>query len=396
MPSLYQIVAGADPRPGRVQKIKEISNNPAFLSFSSDKDFFKQPKISDICIIGTQDAHHLEPASRALDLGYDLLLEKPISTNLRGIKELLDKSNALGRKIMVCHVLRYAPFYQEIKRIVDSGIIGEIVTIDAREGVDAWHQAHSYVRGSWANTKEATPMLIAKSCHDMDILSWLANRPCEKVASFGSLSHFRESNAPKGAPNRCLEGCPVGDTCEYNSELYLGKHRSWLFVKDGGAESSDEDVQDWLMHSDYGKCVYRCNNDAVDHQVVAMSFKDGLTATFTMTAFDHGRNITLCGTKGILRGGEFTKKQFGSDIIINTHHTQKSFTINVEKKEGGYDSHMGADSGLVEAMHTEFLKPAEEMLTGIHASIESHKIGFAAEEARNTQRVISLDDFFIG
>ena len=374
-----------------MEELRKISGNPDFLGFSSDKELFKQPKLADVCIIGTQDAYHLEPAEQALDIGYDILLEKPISTDLHRIRRLLDKSERLGRKIMVCHVLRYSPFYVELKKIVDSGVLGEIVSIDAREGVDPWHQAHSYVRGSWANTAESTPMLIAKSCHDTDILSWLANRPCISAASFGGLHHFRKENAPEGAPEFCLEGCPVADTCHYNAAHYFGKHRFWTFVKDGGPKSSDEDIRQWLSQSNYGRCVYRCDNDAVDHQVLALEFAQGLTATFTMTAFDIGRQITINGTKGVLRGGAFEKDECGADLIVKLHHTGERFERKITYQSGGYESHMGADSGLVEALDGEFKKDPLEMRTGIHASIEAHTIGFAAEQARLSGQVVRLD-----
>ncbi len=390
-PERYRVVAGADPRSTRVEKLREISGNPHFRGFESDEEFFAQPKMADVCIIGTQDAYHLTPASRALDLGYDILLEKPVSTDLPGIRALLEKSERLGRKILVCHVLRYSPFFVEVKKIVASGQLGEIMTIDAREGVEPWHQAHSYVRGSWAKTAEATPMLIAKCCHDTDILSWLADRPCERVSSFGRLTHFTKASAPVGAPEYCLEGCPVEETCAYNARHYMDRHRSWLFVKDGGAESPDHEVKQWLNETNYGRCVYRCENDAVDHQVIALEFDGGLTATFTMTAFDTGRNIVINGTKGVLRGGEATKEQSGSDMVVTMHHTGERFAHQITYQAGGYDSHMGADTGLVEAMDQEFRKPAREMRSGIHSSIEAHTIGFAAEKSRLSGEVIRLN-----
>ena len=391
-PNRYRVVAGADPNSFRVNELRKASNNPEFRSFSSDRELFAAGQLAGVAVIGTQDAYHVEPAIRAMEIGYNVLLEKPIAPDPREILHLLAVSEKLGRKVMVCHVLRYSPFYEKVKEIVDSGILGEIQTLDAREGVGPWHQAHSYVRGHWAVTGKATPMLIAKSCHDMDLINWLMGQPCEQVTSFGSLNHFTASHAPAGAPERCTDGCPVADTCHYNALHYAAHQRGWLYPMDGRETATTEQIRDWLTKSPWGRCVYHCDNDAVDHQVVAMRFANGATGTFTMTAFDHGRDLVLCGTKATLRGGHAVKNQSGHDIIVQMH-SGDTVRYGVHIQEGGYAGHGGADGGLVNALDREMAKPAREIRSGLHASVESHLMGYAAEESRRTGRTIDFSAF---
>ena len=395
-PHRYRVVGAADPNPIRVEKVRELSRNPDFRSFASDKELLAAGKLADVCIIGTQDAYHVEPALRAMEVGYDLLLEKPIAVNSREVMGLLTQAERLGRKVMVCHVLRYSPFYVKVKEIIDSGVLGDILTIDAREGVGAWHQCHSFVRGHWAVTGKATPMIVAKSCHDMDMLSWLASRRCERVSSFGALSHFNEANAPAGAPAYCTDGCPAGDSCPYNAMLYTNQHRRWLqWVMDGYATATDAEIVKWLTVSPFGRCVYHCDNDAVDHQVVAMEFEGHLTATFTMTGFDDGRDLIICGTKGRLRGGESMKAQAGNDIVVKTV-AGDSVAYQVSTNVGGYDGHGGGDPGLVNALAGEFAKLAHEMRSGLYASLESHIIGFGAEDSRLSGKTVDLAAYRAG
>ncbi len=392
-PHRYKIVGGADPNRLRVEELRKLSRNPGFRAFSSDKELFAAGKIADICIIGTQDSYHVEPALAAMKAGYDIVLEKPIARNPSEILLLLDRAEKLGRKVLVCHVLRYSPFYEKVKEIVASGVLGEIVTLDAREGVGAWHQAHSYVRGHWAVKSKATPMIVAKSCHDMDIISWMMGHPCRQISSYGYLSHFKSENAPQGAPFRCTDGCPFAPSCRYNALLYLDLHRAWLsYVMDGTGTVSNDEIRDWLSVSPWGRCVYHCDNDVVDHQVVMMDFDGGATATFTMTAFDEGREIAICGTKARLKGGESVRNMGGHDIVVEEHSGGKT-CHDILIRSGGYGGHGGADSGLVQHLDLEFSKPAQEMRSGLHASVESHMMGFAAEESRISGRPVNLEEY---
>ena len=396
-PHRYQVVAAADPNPVRVEKARRLAQNPDFKGFASDADLLAQPKLADIMIIGTQDNYHVQPCLGALERGYDVLLEKPVATNLADVLKLEQEVTRSGRKVMVCHVLRFTAFYRKVKELLDSGLIGELVALDAHEGVGAFHQTHSYVRGHWSVTEKASPMIIAKCCHDMDILSWLVGRPCRKVASFGELRHFTKANAPAGATARCSDGCPHLERCPYNAYQYYTHHRnSWLsYIHDKADTVTFADFEEWLRTSPWGRCVYHCDNTAVDRQTVMLGFDGGVSATFTMTAFDHGRGLVLRGTKGRLVGGDTARSLSGHDITVDDFATGNRTHYDVNMASGGYEGHGGGDAGLMNALYGEMTKenPAD-LLTSIHQSTASHVLGFAAEEARLTGSVVDLDAFY--
>ena len=190
-----------------------------------------------------------------------------------------------GKVLSVCHVLRYTPFFSKIKELLDKGCIGRLISIQHNENVGYWHYAHSFVRGNWRNSEDSSPMILAKSCHDMDIMLWLAGADCRSISSYGSLTHFKSENAPEGAPYRCMDGCPVQNECPYYApRLYLTENTSWptsVISADTGIEARTKA----LREGPYGRCVYRCDNNVVDHQVVAIEFKNDVTAVFTMSAF---------------------------------------------------------------------------------------------------------------
>ena len=392
-PELYEIVAAADHNPARREKARQLSRNPAFREFQDDVAILAEPKLADLMIIATQDAFHFAHASAALRKGYDLLLEKPIATNLRDVLALEKLARDLGRRVLVCHVLRYTPFYRKVKKIIASGVLGEVVAFEATEGVEPWHQGHSFVRGHWGVTEKATPMIIAKSCHDMDILSWIVDSPCVALGSFGGIKHFNATQAPAGAPARCTDGCPVGDTCLYNAQRYLTDRKNWLeIIFDRAKTATDAEIVEWLRTSPWGRCVYRCDNTAVDHQTVNMNFASGVTGSFTMTAFSAGRDLAIFGTKGRLLSGERVKQTAGCDIVVEVFATGKQERIVIEHELDGW--HGGGDAGLIRTLHAEMSKPsAAEMESSLERSVESHLMGFAAEEARRAGRTIDLAEF---
>jgi len=320
--------------------------------------------------------------------GYDVLLEKPIAPTFEEVEGLRALAAELGRKVIVCHVLRYTPFYQTVKRLLGEGMVGEIVTVNANEGVVPFHQAHSFVRGKWAQAENSSPMILAKCCHDMDILRWLVDRPCERVASFGSLHHFKPSKAPDGAADRCFS-CPVTD-CLYDARKYLDEHRHYLgLVWEDYAEADADAITAWLRGGPWERCVYACDNDVVDHQVLALEFAGGVTATFTMTAFDTGRHIEIFGTTGQLRAGYFFGKQAGADILFTDHATGTTERIELDAEAAG--GHGGGDQGLVDALYEEIQKPADAMTTSIEVSVDSHRMAFAAERSRVEGSVIWME-----
>lgn len=395
LPEQYENVAVADPVTARREAMFDISGNPDLALFQDDADILAASKMADIMIIGTQDEYHFEPCLRAMEAGYDILLEKPIADNMTEVQALSDAAKRLGRRVLVCHVLRYTPFYKKVKAIIESGVLGDVVSVSAREGVGAWHQAHSYVRGHWAVTEKCTPMIIGKSCHDLDILYWLIGQPCKSVSSYGSLSHFNAKNKPAGSPQRCTDGCPMGMDCMYHAMHYTERNRRLLpLVMDGGATASADEVEAWLKHSPWGRCVYSCDNTAVDHQVVNMEFEGDVTATFTMTAFDEGRSIEIFGTKGRLFGGAAYKETCGDDIVVVDHATDEQVRHTIEFDDHGYSGHGGGDAGLMQALHEEMkCAEPEQMLSSIHTSVMSHAMGFATEQARLTGTTVQLKDF---
>ncbi len=395
MPDKYENVAVADPVHARREAVRNLSGNLDLLLYHDDEEILSQPKLADIMIIGTQDNYHYEHCFRAMGAGYDILLEKPIASTMVEVQSLADTAKRLGRRVLVCHVLRYTPFYKKVKEIIESGALGEIVSVSAREGVGAWHQAHSYVRGHWAVTEKCSPMIIAKSCHDLDLLYWLIGRSCKSVSSYGGLNHFTESNKPDGSPLRCTDGCPLGLDCMYNALHYTDRNRELLHLAmDGGATASADEINAWLKHSPWGRCVYSCDNTAVDHQVVAMKFDGNVTATFTMTAFDEGRSIEIFGTKARLFGGVVYKEICDDDIVVVDHASEKQIRHQIKFDNQGYVGHGGGDAGLMQALHEEMkCSDPEQMRSSIHASVMSHAMGFAAEKARLTGTVVDLEDF---
>jgi predicted dehydrogenase len=394
-PHRYRVVAGADPDPARVAMLRDLSGNPDFRGFADAEACFAAGRLGDVAIIGTQDDYHVEPALRAMNLGYDLLLEKPIARRPGEIMEVARTARRLGRRALVCHVMRYTALWSRAREIVASGQIGEVVSLDHREGVDAWHQAHSFVRGAWARGADSNPMILAKCCHDTDMIQWIVGRPCERVSSFGALSYFRAEHAPAEAPARCTDGCPRVARCPYSALRYATSQRHpWMDVVAPhlAARATEAEIVAWLATSPYGRCVWRCDNDAVDHQVASMSFAGDVTATMTMTAFERGRHMNVFGTLGTLRVGEGVKTLTGHSMILEDHHGGVQ-TFDFPAGGGGYDHHGGADGAMVDALADELAKPdAADMRTDIGAAVESHIIALAAEESRlHGGRVVELD-----
>jgi predicted dehydrogenase len=394
-PDRFEIVAGADPVPERVEKVARFSGRKDFRGFADAEALLAAGKLADVMIVATQDNSHYEYCRGALQLGCHVLEEKPIATRPEQVLEIERLAQRMDRRVMVCFVLRFAAFYRKAKEIIDSGMLGELVSIQANEGVMPWHQAHAFVRGHWGNVGKSSPMIISKCCHDTDIVHWLAGRPCRRIASFGSLEVFRPDRAPANVPARCTDGCPVEQTCPYNALRYARDLREpWLgMVYDRAREATAEEIITWLGASPWGRCVYRCDNDAVDRQVLAMDFADGVTGTFTMTAFENGRHLEIYGTRGVLKGGETYRQHFGAHLIFFPHEGQP-VRYTVQAEDGGYALHGGGDAGLVNALYDEMTKPPGAPLAApLESTAHSHLIGFAAEESRLTGRVVDLEEF---
>ena len=400
-PEKMKVVAGADIRPERLAMLREMYGVPEDRCFSSDDEMLAQPKLSDAMIISTQDRRHVYDALRALDLGYDLILEKPISPELSDILAIQKKVHETGRTVVVCHVLRYTPFYSALKEILDRGDIGRVITIDATENVGYYHFAHSFVRGNWRRVDETSPMILAKCCHDMDYLRWFAGSPCVSVSSHGGLSVFTAEAAPHGAGSRCTADCPeaIRARCPYDAEkIYITGTRG--FRKNGDnwpqnvvvSEPTEEKLREALQTGPYGRCVYACDNDVYDHQTVLMKFENGVEATFTTSAFSEQiyRTIKITGTEGELYGNlekdQMTVRRFGEPERI----------VDLSEKKGEFKGHGGGDAGLA-VDFIRVLTEGGEALTSIDASVDSHLMALAAQKsAEEGGKQILLSEFTAG
>lgn len=390
----YEIVAVAEPVDNRRTDIKEKFGIPAERCFTDWKPLLALGKIADIAIIATMDKDHFEPAMKAISLHYDILLEKPVSPDPVECEKMARAAEKEGVKILVCHVLRYTPFYATVKKLIADGVIGDVISINHEENVGNEHQSHSFVRGNWGNEGRSSFMLLQKSCHDIDILQWLIGKKCKKVQSFGSLRYFKRENAPEGAPERCIDGCPHGESCPYNTEkLYIQRGHGWF--RNAAAKKvapTDEEVREALRTTQYGKCVYKCDNDVVDHQTVNMLFEDDVTVTFTMCAFNKGGRYThIMGTKGELWAALNDEEK---PIRVYNFEIRQETEYSYTGKEGLVDGHAGGDLGIVVALYDLLTDTYEgNALSDIRTSVDNHHIVFAAEQARKTGTIVDMDAY---
>ena len=376
-PDDMQVVAMADTRPIRLEAANKFLHLPADRIFSSVEEMLEQPKLADVMIIATQDAQHKAHAISALQKGYDLILEKPIANHLQDCFEIRDCANALGRRVLVCHVLRYTPFYRTIKDLLKAGKIGKIESIGATEGVGYYHIAHSYVRGNWHKLADSSPMILAKCCHDMDLILWLSGQNCEKVTSFGSLDFFKKENCPPDAADRC-EDCKRD--CPYNAvNFYLGRIPGWP-TNILNPEPTPENIMEALRTTNYGRCVFKMDNDVVDHQVVNMLLGSGITVTFQMIGFTEkqDRSIRIFGTEGEIYGRMRDKK------IHVFRFNEREEVIDVSAKLSSFGGHGGGDSGLIHDAIRYFRNEEFDRtsITELNDSVDSHVLAFAAERSR--------------
>lgn len=394
LPEKYEVVAVAEPIENRREYIRQKHQIPEEFCFESWNDLFAKGKVADAAIISTQDKDHFEPAAKAISLGYHLLLEKPVSPTPEECWEICRLAEEKDVKVVVCHVLRYAPLFEIVKKIIDEGKIGKIISINHEECVGNIHQSHSYVRGNWGNEGRSSNMLLAKSCHDLDLLQWLIGKKCKKIQSFGALTHFRIENAPEGSPEFCIEGCPVGDKCPYNAvKLYLEDKENLWFRTTSTRDNNptDEKVEKAIRTTQYGKCVYRCDNDVVDHQVVTMLFEDDITVTFSMNAFNRGgRYLHIMGTKGELHAA----LDNDTPIRIYDFETAKTTEIDVIAGDGVLNGHGGGDEGIVDSLY-EYLTDNYKgsSISDIRTSVNNHLLVFAAEKARKEECVVDFETF---
>lgn len=388
-PEKLTTVALADPVASQRADVRQFLGDAEVREFETGEDLLAAGRLGDIAVITTQDKFHYHQAMLALRAGYDLLLEKPAACTSEEVHDLTRVANELGRRIVLCFVLRHTPFYRAVKQVLDSGRLGKLVSIQATEGVEPWHFTHSFVRGHWSQSVKSTPMIVAKCSHDTDILSWLADSECTGVSSFAGNQWFRPENAPAGATARCTDPCPraTDGSCQYAAQRYLtDKKQPWLpQVMPGHASASDDEILDWLREGDWGRCVYTSEHDTPDHQVVSLQFASGVTAQLLMTAFDQGRRIRIHGTEAILQGHMHADGEIHR-LELRHHHGGPVEQIEVEDpSENGYAGHGGGDFGLIDALH-ELISAPGSFDNGHFMG--GHLIAFAADAAFRSGTVI--------
>ena len=381
-PEELQIVAVAEPKRDRREQFAEKFHLPQERCFESWTALLEQPKLADVAFVCTLDDDHIGPALAALDKGYHILLEKPMSNREEECIAIEAAAAKAGKHMAVCQGLRYTPFSQTLKGLIDDGAIGEVTVATQIENVAYWHQAHSFVRGNWRNSQETSPMILQKCCHDIDILLWLTGKNCKKVSSFGSLQHFTPENAPEGAPQRCLDGCPhAGECLYYAPKLYLTGETGWP-VDVLTTDLTEEGITKALREGPYGRCVYHCDNDVVDRQVVNMEMEDGVLCNLIMSAFTANccRQLKILGTTGQIQA------DMGTNEIWLHPFGGEARKIEVPKADSG---HGGGDYGLLRDFLT-VLRQGGESRTSAKVSLQSHLICFAAEKSRLEGRIIEL------
>jgi len=389
-PGKAKVVGVAEPRDFYREEMAKKYDIPAENVVKDWSEFTGRKKFADAVIIATQDRDHVEPAIKFAELGYNILLEKPISPFEEECDRLYENLKDKNIIFAVCHVLRYTPYTTKLKEIIDSGAIGEIVSMQHLEPVGYWHQAHSFVRGNWHKESDSSFMLLAKSCHDIDWINFIMDEKCKSVASFGSLKHFRKEEKPEGAGSKCMD-CSYEPKCPYSAvKLYLNLAKEGKFEWPNNVITSDltlEGITKAVAEGPYGKCVYDCDNDVVDNQVVAMEYNNGKTVNFTMTAFTEltYRRTSIFGTRGELYGDGDKIEIF--DFMTDT---RKSLKIEVND-DSPLSGHGNGDESLMQA----FINAVSEnnpkyILSGLQETMDSHKLVFAAEKSRKEGKVVKL------
>ena len=379
----YEVVSLCDVNPDKIEKYSAMFQVDKTKCFLDEAEFFKE-KRSDVLVIATLDCDHVRMALKAIQLGYAIVLEKPVSDNAEELYALDKTAKEYGALVVVCHVLRYTVAIRKIKELLDANKIGQLVSFDSLEQVAYWHYAHSYVRGNWRSSKNATPMIMAKCCHDLDLMQYFAGSPCESLSSIGSLRYFKTENKPGGATDRCL-GCPYQDTCAYSAKrIYLdgwlggGQPQAWPYTVLTDKEVTETELLEKLQTTRYGECVFNGYNDVVDHQFVTAQFENGVTANLNMMAFTQGggRIMRFFGTEGEILYDEaadhITLKKFGGGNEV----------YKVSELTDDLSGHGGGDHRMIDTLYEVLNGNANGADTSLTRSIESHLMAIAAEQSR--------------
>ena len=389
-----EVVAVVDPKPDRRQLgLTMFPDMRPDMVMDNWQDFIAKGKVADAVVIATMENLHEPIAVACAKLGYHILLEKPMAPTAQACRNIVGAAKEAGVIFAVCHELRYAAYFQKMRSIIRSGAIGEVVHIQHVEDVSYWHFTHSFVRGHNNNTKRSSFSLLSKSCHDVDIIRFLMGKRCLQVQSFGGLMHFRKECKPAeaGSALRCTE-CPYESKCPYSAvKIYV--HKGVNIGADAmpgesiSRKFTPEELTRALKTGPMGRCVYECDNDVADHQVVNFVYEGGQTAGFTMAGFtEGGRTTSVQGTRGILRGQLHKAAIQRFDFLTDTWHDE-----SIQDKSA-LDGHGGGDAGLMR----EWLEAIEtgdpsRIITGPDETLETHLTTFAAEQSRHDGQVKTLD-----
>ena len=366
----------------RRHKVAEHFRLDASCCYSDYQEFFRSPLKADAVMICTPENMHFKPTMLAIEAGYHVLLEKPIAQTLEECQTIGKAAQKKGVLVSVCHVLRYHPYFMKIKELVDSGELGHIISINHRTSVGVDRAAHGFVRGIWRSERMSNPMLMSKCCHDIDFLLWLTKTPCRKLTSFGSLRWFRAKNAPEGSSERCID-CGVESTCPFSAIDLYKVRRDWIAnfdVPEG--KTIDDVIEDQLREGLYGRCVYHCDNDVVDHQIVSMEMESEVTVNFSMDIFtlkDY-RETHISLTEGEIHGDE-------TRLRVRRFRGAKE-TVYDFSDLSHQPFHAGADLAIVADFIDAIRSGHRDLVTSIERSVESHRICFEAERSRKEQRTI--------
>lgn len=379
-PEQMQVVAVVDPNPLRREFYATLFAIPVENCFATWQDFLQHDRMADAVLLCTPDNMHYEPAMRALEQGYHLLLEKPIAQSWQQCCDIAEKAREKARIVGVCHVLRYHPYFIKFREVVRSGILGQMISVNHIEAVGVERMTHAFVRGLWRRQEDTNPMILSKACHDFDLLVWIIGKHCKEVSSYGSLKWFKESNAPAGSTSRCTDGCLVESECPYSALNLYFRQKRWLrhFDIPEGADAGGV-IMNELKNGPYGRCVYRCDNDVVDHQVVSLLMDDDITVSFSMDAFT---KVPCRKTHIMCSGGEV----WGDELTLTVRyfHSNKPDEIyDFSDIAGECSFHGGADLNIV----ADFIKAvrkgdASGLSSSIEFALESHRIAFEVEEKR--------------
>lgn len=384
-PQKVKLIGVVEPIELRRKKVAdEFDLNPN-CCFSCYEQFFASKIQTDAVFICTPEDKHFEPCMKAIVAGYNVLLEKPIAQSRAECEQIRIAAEAKGVIVGVCHVLRYHPYFQKIKQIVDSGYLGQIISINHTAEINLDRMMHSYVRGIFNNEHTSNPLLIAKCCHDVDFLLWLCTSRCKRVSSFGSLRWFKAENAPQGSAARCVE-CNIENGCPYSAiDLYRNR-REWIYNFNVPLDGCIEEViEQELQRGRYGRCVFRCDNDVADHQIVNMEMDDGITISLVVNAFTHDdcRRTHIKLTNGEIDGDEKSLRvrhfRDGEDFVIDFSHLSSQ------------PYHAGADLNVVEAFIQAVSSSCKSMCSDIADAVASHIVCFDAERSRREGRVVNIN-----